>query len=176
MKGHYRPITVTYGLDGETASVVQTLVRDVLTDVSNGSSKGAVHDPYSQVGTGLSSDARTGATNAQPLTPFDQLIASLLAAFPEQGGGGADANGNSSEGGQPSSPSTPASNDDGQVKFDPALFDCWMSILQTFPMPEDGFAQGQERGQTLDRQTQLPTSMSLLSSTNSDSIQRQFGI
>ena len=169
VKGHYRPITVTYGLDGEAASVAQTLVQDVLTDASNGSSKGAIHDPYSQVGAGLPSDAGTGATNAQPSTPFDQLIASLLAASPEQGGGGADANGNSSEGGQPSSSSTPASNDDGQPEFDPALFDSWMSILQTFPMPEDGFAQGQEQGQTQDQQTRLPTSMSLLSLTDSDS-------
>lgn len=159
MTAHYRPNTLTYGLHGDEAStmlaqvntssigdaadIMGTGMGEVLTDASNGKDLNFVastlsHDPYS---------------SGQQNTPFDQLIASLLNATPDQGGAGGllstGASGSShsfiaGEGSVDGNGQASSSTDMTQSDYDQGLFDNWMSILHTFPIPEEGFEQQQQ--------------------------------
>ncbi|KAG5642580.1 hypothetical protein DXG03_002531 [Asterophora parasitica] len=152
--GHYRPSTVTYGLEGEAAAAARAQAQEVLAD--NGKTSGAAPtpSPYQLVQTPSSGSAASGP---QPSTPFDQLISSLLAATPNQSAppnqvtattrvtgscATVSAVGTSSiafslPGGNqiPASSTAPASG--GMESLNQGLFDNWMSILQTFPMPSE---------------------------------------
>ncbi|RDB26140.1 hypothetical protein Hypma_006571 [Hypsizygus marmoreus] len=150
--GHYRPSTVTYGLVGEAAVSAEAQVLEVLTDASNGKGKapvGPTPSPY------LSMGSKNSTSGPQPSTPFDQLISSLLAATPNANLAksspsvlpgtvvmlNSDSNFNSGS----STPMSSGGSEDG-MNVDQGLFDNWMNILQTFPMPSEGFAQTQASG------------------------------
>lgn len=172
VRGHYRPATVLYGLEGEAAASAKVQVQEVLADASNG--KGRTSEQTSKPGTSWS--VTGGVAGSQPSTPFDQLISSLLAASPEQtsgattGVGGAgigstSASASMGTGVGPSANGTSAvptptggswktgSGDSGNT-LDQGMLDSWMSILQTFPMPSEGFGQ-----QLWDQSSQVPSSV-----------------
>ncbi|KAF8071944.1 hypothetical protein FPV67DRAFT_1483272 [Lyophyllum atratum] len=150
--GHYRPSTVTYGLEGEAAAAAKAQAQEVLTDASNGRAKAVVAhapSPYQPV----QPSSVAPALEAQPSTPFDQLISSLLAATPNQDASSTTSSSFMSNSVAADSVShltadaTASSSSSGKASpLDQGLFDNWMNILQTFPMPSEGFSQSQNQG------------------------------
>ncbi|KAG6897050.1 hypothetical protein C0992_004459 [Termitomyces sp. T32_za158] len=80
--GHYRPSTITYGLQGEAAAAARAQVQKVLTDASNSIKSSTVASlPTTMINqSAQASDSRM--STPQPSVPFDQLISSILAATP----------------------------------------------------------------------------------------------
>ncbi|TFK40361.1 hypothetical protein BDQ12DRAFT_680821 [Crucibulum laeve] len=180
VRGYYRPATAVYGLEGEEARAAIEEMHEVLADNSNGrrESRLSLSEPAPPLPPPPPSNTDTptsiASSQSQPSTPFDQLISSLLAASPQQGLPSANmpsANTNAlfspnyqaSVNLVPSTPSTsiisPTQSSEG---VDQALFDSWMNVLQSFPVPSEGFTQAQ----SLDAQT--PSAMSAASPSASD--------
>ncbi|KAF5381956.1 hypothetical protein D9615_004351 [Tricholomella constricta] len=182
--GHYRPSTVTYGLEGEAAAAARAQAHEVLkTDASNGNQKSGgapAPSPYQPVQ--LSANG-SPASRPQPSTPFDHLISSLLAATPNQNvtsigsaptnsvvlprttvnaAGTSSANLGIPEVSQTLAVGTSSTGSESMDGLDQGLFDNWMNILQTFPMPSEGFSHSQNHWGILEQphastSTPLPT-------------------
>ncbi|KAG5725372.1 hypothetical protein E4T56_gene6773 [Termitomyces sp. T112] len=134
--GHYKPSTITYGLQGEAAVAARVQVQKVLTDASNSAKASAatslsIPSPYqsAQVSASIT-------PTLQPSSSFDRLLSSLLAAtsghnlFLECGASNF-AEGNT---GVQMGSSTPTS-DVATQDPDQGLVDNWVNILlQTFPV------------------------------------------
>ncbi|KAG6908541.1 hypothetical protein DXG01_004174 [Tephrocybe rancida] len=142
--GHYRPSTVTYGLQGEAAAAARAQVQAVLTDASNGNKKTTPAIVSTTPSCRPIPPSTSSTSGPQSSTPFDQLISSLLAATPNQN---TDLSSRTSSSNnaiigvdivEPDSSATSGSpNPEG---LDQGLFDNWMNILQTFPMPAQDFS------------------------------------
>ncbi|KAJ6531784.1 hypothetical protein B0H19DRAFT_1188567 [Mycena capillaripes] len=126
MGKHYRVDTLFYGdKSSET---------EVLTDASNASRSAVTPSsdpsplpppsPSSSSGISIPTDRSSNSTTS---TPFDQLITSLLSASSNEqlsaGGGNSSLDGFF----------------DSSAPLDPGLFNTWMDILQSFPVPAEGF-------------------------------------
>jgi hypothetical protein len=133
VRGHYRPATLTYGLDGAYAQAV-------LADYSNLQTNTSPHD-----------DRFAGTQQAS----FDQLIASMLTSQ-----GGACSEVKHDEVGSLTSPDVSSSESSTQ-EFDQALFDNWMEILESFPSPEN--PEGLDQIPSTNCITTTPTSQILSS-------------
>ncbi|KAJ7756419.1 hypothetical protein DFH07DRAFT_820504 [Mycena maculata] len=118
---HYRVDTLFYGKTPSTADT------EVLADTSNASRSSVVPpcDPSPPPSPpDLSPPSSLSIPSDSLSTPFDRLISSLLSAssgeqFSLGSGSGSDF-----------SPDSP---------LDPGLFNSWMDIFQTFPVPAEGF-------------------------------------
>ncbi|KAF9468087.1 hypothetical protein BDZ94DRAFT_1209820 [Collybia nuda] len=154
--GHYRPSTVTYGLEGEAALAAKAQIQEALADASNGNL--STSSPYQPAS--LDSSSRSGP---QPSTPFDQLISSLLAASPDKtvpqvGGSDSDLpltasinNLNTTLLGNTGSTQTSVTNNMDNNLVDQGLLDSWMNILQTFPVPSEGFVPQGSTGSSVSK-------------------------
>ncbi|KAG5634222.1 hypothetical protein H0H81_002825 [Sphagnurus paluster] len=183
--GHYRPSTVMYGLEGEAAAAARAQAQEVLADASNGVKKvvaATSTSPYQPVQHSVNSSSTSGP---QPTTPFDQLISSLVAATPQQPAASyasesalpvatptanVRAGNHSTVCAATQSSITASTSSDNAVTtdiLDSGLFDNWMNIFQTFPMPSEGFSQSQNFSQLPD-QSQPASSTSMTPITNED--------
>ncbi|KAG6873933.1 hypothetical protein C0995_008972 [Termitomyces sp. Mi166 len=135
--GHYRPSTITYGLQGEAAVAARAQVQKVLTDASN-SAKALSAAPLPTPSPHPSDQASTSRTpTPQPSAPFDQLILSVLAATSRQNLAAHCSASNTTDGnvGVRTTSPTPTGDTPSQGP-DRGLFDNLVNILlQTFPMP-----------------------------------------
>ncbi|GBE88378.1 predicted protein [Sparassis crispa] len=116
--GHYRPATLSYGLEGaqlprqgQAQSTTKTTFRTRDPAVRGGD------DVAGRIGDGIRLEGAAASTS-QPMTPFDQLVASLLSAsqLPQHSGASVDSQVSSSV-----SENTPPD------------FDGWISLLTSVP-------------------------------------------
>ena len=151
--GHYRPITATYGRLGAQ-------IPEVLADQSNTSGSSAQTSPsppYEPPPAIQAFQSSPSDTESQLLTPFDDIISSLLAGSPAPSSVSWD-DGKSTSGW---SGGTHTPSETSQSEFDQKAFDNWMSILNAFPDP---IANGTGPSTSPDYYV-----ASLLSSTSNDS-------
>ncbi|KAJ7227177.1 hypothetical protein GGX14DRAFT_510757 [Mycena pura] len=99
-------------------------LSEILADASNGSTSSATISSNTLLSPSPASPLLSLPVDAAKPTPFEQLISSLLSndQFSIESG-------SSSSDGLPAPSST----------LDPGLFNSWMDILQTFPVPPEGF-------------------------------------
>lgn len=131
--GHYRPVTTSYGLKKQVAPAGLSMVEAPI--VASRENKGSAMGSFRQ--TALY-HAVSGTGGEQLSTPFDQLISSLLAASPEKSATVTQDVGFSF--GNPCNTNRPS----GENFVDQGLYDSWMDILQTFPIPSAGFGPSTE--------------------------------
>ncbi|KAJ7104165.1 hypothetical protein B0H15DRAFT_942175 [Mycena belliarum] len=123
---HYRVDTLFYG------PATKSSEPEVLADASyaNRPSVTPSFDPSHPPSPPQASVASAPSIPTDPpsqSTPFDQLISSLLSASSNEQLSMASDN------------STPDAFFDPSSPLDPGLFDSWMDIFQTFPVPPEGF-------------------------------------
>ncbi|KAG6842303.1 hypothetical protein C0991_010591 [Blastosporella zonata] len=146
--GHYRPSTITYGLQGEAAAAARAQAQEVLADASNSNGKPSVAPSSAPAPPSFQSvqplTSETPVTNPVSSTAFDQLISSLLAATPGQNmdlSSNPSSSNNAVAGGLDVAGSSSASNGSQTSEgLDQGLFDNWMNIFQTFPVAPSNFS------------------------------------
>ncbi|KAF8896408.1 hypothetical protein BD779DRAFT_1495746 [Infundibulicybe gibba] len=155
--GHYRPATAAYGQNGQKLStpvVTPSSVEDTpsISGAVTSSTSPSLQIPYQPH---PAWDPTPQPLGGQTSTPFDQLITSLLAASPQQSTpvpATPHPTGNTVHSGSniiPPTPPPPTTSSVDQTAanqtpttegaIDPGLFESWMSIFHTFPVPAEGF-------------------------------------
>ncbi|KAG6885675.1 hypothetical protein C0993_011439 [Termitomyces sp. T159_Od127] len=158
--GHYRPSTITYGLQGEAAAAARAQVQKVLTDASN-CTKAPTAASLSAPIIHQSAQASPSRTSTpQGSAPFDQLISSILAATPSQNlFADRGASLSSDIDGSASAPTGPSTPNSAPKNPDQGPLDNLMNIFfQSFPTSA-------QDSPSLNHNTSCPPSLSTPAST-----------
>ncbi|KAJ7475841.1 hypothetical protein FB451DRAFT_258959 [Mycena latifolia] len=125
---HYRVDTLFYN----SHTLTKSSEPEVLADASN-ASRSSVAPSYGPSSPPSPPEASSGSALSIPAdppsksTPFDQLISSLLSVSSNE------------QFSLDRSTGSPDGFSDPSRPLDPGLFDSWMDIFQTFPVPAEGF-------------------------------------
>jgi len=142
---YYRPETALYGRSMTVGDVVLADTRNAkrpstsITTVDSSSNQqpnsNLASVPTLPLPQSQNLPLPAGPSSASA-TPFDNLIASLLAASPT-----GEQFTDQTVAANASDSSSGADDSAPQTGLDQGLFDSWMQIIQTFPVPQDGFGE-----------------------------------